>query len=159
MTANMSKSIHVRVDEKAFKRLEETVNKDGYTMSEFIRRLIDKELCENDPPEKNRRMTKRERTFIQSSIQKQLAEYERKHGIEMDAMILWDLHVLFGFGKNRLRVFYDHFGEDIGALIARYEDEKVDKVWFAADKLKEEMGIDIRKWAAEKEEKMVKNAK
>ena len=47
-------------------------------------------------------MSAAEKKAMDLEIQRQLAEYDRKHMVEIDAMILWVLHEQFGFGAKRL---------------------------------------------------------
>ena len=43
-------------------------------------------------------LTAAERKAMNMEIQRQLAEYTRKHRLELDAMILWVLHAQYGWG-------------------------------------------------------------
>ncbi len=78
-------------------------------------------------------------------IQKQLAEYDKRHNLEIDAMILWQLHEQFGFGAKRLKQFYDAFAISMNALIKRYEMDDSDQIWLCTYMLKK-YGIDIEEW-------------
>lgn len=82
-------------------------------------------------------------------IQRQLAEYDRKHIREIDALVLWELREQLGFGNKRLKKFYDNFSRGIEALIRRYEIEQGDDVWLCTYKLKE-IGCDLEKWEKER---------
>ena len=98
---------------------------------------------------KSRRVvTSHEKRIMDSAIQKQIAEYDRKHAIEISALILWCLHEEFGFGLERLKRFYDCFDRDIKALVDRYELDNSDDIWLCTHKLKE-YGIDLEQWAKE----------
>lgn len=94
-------------------------------------------------------LTTAERKAMDIEIQKQLAEYTRKHELEIDALILWQLHEQLGFGPKRLRRFYDNFVPAIEEVAGRYEVEDSDRVWMCTHKLKE-YGIDIEKWNNER---------
>ena len=83
-------------------------------------------------------------------IQRQLAEYDRKHLIEIDAMILWVLHEQFGFGAKRLRRYYDSFRASTNALIERYQMDTGDDVWLCTQMLKR-IGVDVEQWHKEAE--------
>lgn len=91
-------------------------------------------------------LTSTERKAIEMEIKRQLAEYERKHLLEIDALILWQLHTQLGFGVGRLRRFYDNFAPEMESMIARYELESEDSTWLCTQKLKE-MGIDLEEWS------------
>ena len=82
-------------------------------------------------------------------IQRQLAEYDRKNLLEIDALILWRLREQFGFGPKRLKKFYDEFAPAIEALVKRYEMDDSDQIWLCTRMLKNE-GIDIEKWEKER---------
>ncbi len=94
-------------------------------------------------------MSAAEKKAMDMEIQRQLAEYDRKHIREIDALVLWELHEQFGFGNKRLKKFYDNFSRDIEALIRRYEMEQGDDVWLCTYKLKE-IGCDLEKWEKER---------
>lgn len=94
-------------------------------------------------------LTSSEQKAIDLEIKRQLAEYENKHNIEIDAMILWILHEEFGFGEYRLKKFYDRFENSLKDLLGRYEMEDSDTVWLCTQKLKE-YGIDLEEWNKER---------
>ena len=81
-------------------------------------------------------------------IQRELAEYDRKHLAEIDATILWVLHEQFGFGAKRLRTFYDAYRAHINELIGRYELENSDDIWLCTQMLKK-VGVNIEDWHKE----------
>ena len=97
-------------------------------------------------------MTVAEKKAMNLEIQRQLAEYDKKHATEIDALILWVLHSEFGFGEKRLRRFYDRFNKAIAELLERYVMEENDKVWLCTYLLKQ-YGIDLEKWREEGGEK------
>lgn len=94
-------------------------------------------------------MSAAEKKAMDMEIQRQLAEYDRKHIREIDALVLWELREQFGFGNKRLKKFYDNFSRGIEALIHRYEMEQGDDVWLCTYKLKE-IGCDLEKWEKER---------
>ena len=87
-----------------------------------------------------------EKKAIEVEIQKQLAEYDKNHAKELSAMVLWVLHTEFGFGKTRLKRFYDTYATSIDNLIKRYDLDDSDQIWLCTKKLKD-AGIDIEEWA------------
>ena len=93
---------------------------------------------------------KKEQEAINREIQLQCAEFDEKNADEIDALVLWILHERFGFGKIRLKRFYNAFADEIKSLIDRYQVEKSDSVWLCTRKLND-YGIDIAEW--NKEEK------
>ena len=69
-------------------------------------------------------LTAAEKKAMDLEIQRELAEYDRKHIAEIDATILWVLHEQFGFGAQRLRTYYDAFHDRIKELVSRYDMAK-----------------------------------
>lgn len=94
-------------------------------------------------------LTAAERKAMSIEINRQIAESERQHANNLDALILYVLHVHLGFGKKRLRRFYEAFTVEHNKLIEHYEMPD-DNAWLADMKLKE-IGIDVAAWNAEKE--------
>lgn len=91
-----------------------------------------------------------EKRAMEVEIQKQLAEYDQKNIQEIDAIVLWVLRQTFGFGKKRLKRFYDNFVPAIEELVRRYEMTEMDETWLCIRKLKES-GIDISEWECKNE--------
>lgn len=96
-------------------------------------------------------MTAAEKKAMDVEIKKQLAEYDRKHTVEIDSMILWILHTEFGFGAKRLRKFFDIFNQSLDDLLDRYTFEEDDQIWLCTYLLKRD-GIDVEAWEKELEE-------
>lgn len=84
---------------------------------------------------------------IESAIKAQIAIYEKEHALDVDAMILYALHTHLGFGKDRLKKFFDAFINDHKALIAHYEMPD-DGAYLSRVKLKE-IGVDVEEWNKE----------
>lgn len=93
-------------------------------------------------------MSAAEKKAMDLEIQRQLAEYDRKHLAEIDAAILWALHDQFGFGPNRLRKYYDAFHACVDDLLKRYEMDAGDDVWICTEMLKR-IGVDVEVWHKE----------
>lgn len=94
-------------------------------------------------------LTNAEKKAMELEIMREIAEHDRKHEIEIDALILWQLHEQLGFGPKRLKQFYDRFVPAIDELITRYEKGDSDLCWLCTYKLKE-IGVDIEKWHNER---------
>lgn len=94
-------------------------------------------------------LTAAERKAMNVEINRQIAESERQHANDLDALILYALHVHLGLGKKRLRRFYEAFTAEHNKLIEHYEMPD-DNAWLANMKLKE-IGVDVAAWNAEKE--------
>lgn len=95
-------------------------------------------------------LTKDEQKAMNIEIQKELAEFTRKHENEVDALFLWWLHDKRGYGHKRLREAYEDFSKAMDDLRERYLVEEGDEVWFCTTLLRN-YGIDIEKWNEEKE--------
>lgn len=93
-------------------------------------------------------LTSAEKKAVNMEIERQLAEYTRKHEVELNAMILYVLHEQLGFGEQRLRKFFDRFSVEIDALVKYYEMDDEDAEWLCTRKLLD-MGIDVEKWCDE----------
>lgn len=94
-------------------------------------------------------LTAAERKAMKLEINRQIAEFERSHVNDLDILVLYVLHVHLGFGKKRLRRFYEAFTAEHNKLIEYYEMPD-DNVWLADRKLKE-IGVDVAAWNAERE--------
>ena len=81
-------------------------------------------------------------------INRQILEADAKYSTDVDAMILWVLHSRFGFGKKRLRRFYDAFSEEHQRLRDYYEMPD-DCAWLCKRKLKD-IGVDVEQWNQER---------
>ena len=92
------------------------------------------------------RLSAAEQKAMDIEIKNQLAKWTKDHELEIEAMILWQLHEEFGFGPERLKRFHDKFSENMDALIARYQIDDEDQAWLCTHKLKE-YGIDIEEWS------------
>lgn len=90
-----------------------------------------------------------EKRAMDKEIKRQLAEYDARHKLEFQALILWQLHEQFGFGKKRLKRFYYNFDKAIDSLIDRYKLNDTETTWICTLRLKE-IGIDIEKLDEEK---------
>ena len=94
-------------------------------------------------------LTAKERKAMELEINRQIAEADRQHTNDFDAMVLYVLHTHLGFGKERLRRFYEAFTAEHDKLIEHYEMPD-GGAWLADRKLKE-IGVDVAAWNAEKE--------
>lgn len=89
-------------------------------------------------------MTNAEKKAMDMEIRRQLEEYNRNNADNIDAMILWHLHEEFGFGKKRLKKFYETFSTRMKELSDYYLIDTDRIPWVYQKKLKE-YGIDIAK--------------
>lgn len=94
-------------------------------------------------------LTSAEKKAMDMEIKRQLVEMDRRFTNDMDATILWYLHVKYGFGIKRLREFWEGFDPFHRALIEYYELEDADDAWLCTKKLKD-MDVDIEAWNKER---------
>lgn len=93
--------------------------------------------------------TAAEQKALNLEIARELADFNRKNILEVDAIVLWMLHKHLGLGPKRLKEFYDDFRNEYDALIKRYEMEPKDLIWTMTQDLKE-YGVDLEKWEEER---------
>ena len=95
-------------------------------------------------------LTAAERKAMEMEINRQLSEYSKKYEMEINSIILWELHEQLGFGPKRLKRFYDNFKPVFNDLINRYSiGDTDDSTRLCTYKLKE-IGVDIEKWNNER---------
>lgn len=92
--------------------------------------------------------TNAEQKAIEMEMRRQYAEWDRRHSMEIDSIVLYQLHAQLGFGKDRLRKFFNGFRPAANELIERYSLDESDGIWIQSEKLKE-IGVDISKWYEE----------
>ena len=95
------------------------------------------------------KLTAKEKQAMEAEILRQLAEYTRKYQVEIEAIFLRHQRTKHGFGAKRLREDFDDFGNELDALIKRFELGQEDKAWLATYSLEEE-GFDVEQWHREK---------
>lgn len=93
--------------------------------------------------------TKAQRAAIKAEAQKQVYEARDKLFNDMDAVIMWVLHEEFGFGKKRMRRFFEAFIREYRGLQEFYELGS--DTPFVCKKKLMEIGVDIDKWNADAE--------
>ena len=92
-------------------------------------------------------LTAKERLAMNIEINRQIVEADRKYTNDIDAVMLYTLHVHLGFGKKRLRRFWEAFQEEHKALIEYYQMPD-GGVWLCQRKLKG-IGVDVEEWNKE----------
>ena len=94
------------------------------------------------------RLTANEKRALDEEIKRSLAEYTRKHELEVEAIVMRQLRRLTGWGETRLKRFYMDFAPAMKELVDRYEMTSADEAWLCTRELKEE-GFDIEAWHRE----------
>lgn len=98
-------------------------------------------------------LTKVEKKALEIEVRKLLTEYNQKNELEMDALILWQLHTQLGLGKKKLWEFYRNIVPEFKKLTDRYDMDISDQTWLCIHKLKE-YGVDIEQWRKDVEEEL-----
>lgn len=95
-----------------------------------------------------RRMTVAEQKAFDQEIDRQIVENLERVRVDLETMILWNLHEQFGFGEVRLKRFHDSFFPLLKKLEDHYEmhDDRA-QVWLCRHKLRS-AGIDVDKLCA-----------
>lgn len=89
-------------------------------------------------------------------IDQYIPQYEMREELEQSPlndpklMVLYTLHVHLGFGKKRLREFYDAFSAEHDRLIQYYQMPD-DYTWLCKEMLKR-IGVDVEAWNRERRE-------
>lgn len=89
-------------------------------------------------------LTAKERAAMHMEINRQIIDADKKYTNDIDAMVLYTLHVHLGFGKKRLRRFWEAFRKEHKALIEYYQMPD-DGAWLCQRKLKD-IGVDVEEW-------------
>lgn len=94
-------------------------------------------------------LTAAEQRVLDEKAGQAVAEYLRKNQLEFEAIVIYQLRKLTGWGETRLKRFYDGFSMEVEDLVKRYELTGNDAPWLCMESLKEE-GFDIEQWHKEK---------
>lgn len=90
------------------------------------------------------RLTNKERKALEREINIQTAQNVQKLSLNLQALVLWNLHEQYGFGKKRLLDFQKAFLPKIEELQQYYLAEDANETEFIClYKLKNEVGIDV----------------
>ena len=90
------------------------------------------------------KLTNKERKALEDEINRQTAKNVKDLSLNLQALVLWELHEQLGFGKKRLLEFQKAFLPMIKELQRFYEIESADDTDFVCKyKLKNEVGIDV----------------
>lgn len=89
---------------------------------------------------------------IQEEIRKQIAEYDKEYETNLNALALYVLRVHLGFGKKRLRRFWDAFNAEHKALREWYLLDSPGDAEFMAKRELRKIGVDVEEWAKEDED-------
>ena len=88
--------------------------------------------------------TAKERRAMEDEINRQTAQNVKNMSVDLQALVLWELHAQLGFGKKRLLRFQKKFLPMIQELQRFYEVRSANDTDFICKyKLKQEVGIDV----------------
>lgn len=89
-------------------------------------------------------LTNRERKALEVEINRQTAKNVKDLSLNLQALVLWQLHEQLGLGKKKLLEFQKDFLPAIKELQRFYELENASETDFVCRyKLKNEVGIDV----------------
>lgn len=89
-------------------------------------------------------LTNRERKALENEINRQTAQNVKNLSLNLQALVLWQLHEQEGWGKKKLLGFQKRFLPAIQELQRFYELENASETDFVCKyKLKNEVGIDV----------------
>ena len=94
------------------------------------------------------KLSKSQRDAMNREINRQILENDEKFAMDADASVLWTLHTVFGFGKKRLRRFYEENLKMHNEMREFYQLNTDETFWLCRYKLKN-YGIDIEEWYKE----------
>jgi hypothetical protein len=95
------------------------------------------------------KLTAAEKKALDMEARRSLAEYTRKHELEIESTVLWQIKQLTDWDEGLLKAFYQDFDITLDKLIEYYEMGSEDAEWLCMRKLKDE-GIDLEAWRREK---------
>lgn len=85
---------------------------------------------------------------MNKEINRQILENDMKFSKDYDAAVLWTLRVCYGFGKKRIRRFWDCFLAEHQRLRDCYEQNPTSKEADYKELLKK-IGVDVDAWYEE----------
>ena len=92
-------------------------------------------------------MSPAEHNAMMHEINRQIMEADSKYYDALNAMVLYTLNQVFGFGPKRLRRFYDAMSEEHDKLVEYYQMPE-DYPYLCVRELKK-LGVDIEAWNRE----------
>lgn len=101
-------------------------------------------------------LTPAQRRAMKREIDRQVLLADKQYTDDFAAGVLWVLHVYFGFGHKRLRLFFDAYRAVHDHLKAKYELKDDKDTCFVCRKLLLDYGVDVAQWNKEEETEMAK---
>lgn len=97
---------------------------------------------------KHRQFTRAEK----DAIWRAFAPYTESYRKEFLAVAMLTLAETYGFGKKRLRRFFDAFGNLYDDTKKYYQYDRDDAIWVCTRKLRTNYGVDLEEWEKEWED-------
>ena len=95
-------------------------------------------------------LSKSQEKAMRKEINAQILESDKQYWLDMDAAVMWALHEAFGFGRKRLRRFFDAFSTVHADLRKTYQiDGSI--TWKCRELLKSKVKVDVEAWEDEYE--------
>lgn len=83
-----------------------------------------------------------------------IVEDQKRYSMDVDSVALWVLHKRFGFGKQRLREFWDSFFAELKLLQEHYLTESGEADGYFCRVGLKSIGVDLEEWYREKEKEI-----
>ena len=82
---------------------------------------------------------------LRLEVKKQFDKYVEEKFTDMDTVILWNLHETFGFGKVKLRRYFDSYM----TKVKQAQDDYGDVTYFKMREALKRIGVDVEEWEKE----------
>lgn len=89
-------------------------------------------------------MSKKEEAAMKAEINRQIIEQDNAHRDDLDAMVLYTLRSVFGFGKARLRKFWEALAEEHDKLVEHYQ--MPESFPYLCKRELSKIGVDVQAW-------------
>ena len=83
---------------------------------------------------------------MKAEIKKQILLENKQYDIDIDAVVLYTLYSHLGFGKKRLRRFWEALKKNRDEMVKHYQ---MPDYPFICHKALEEIGVNIKEWSKE----------
>ena len=88
----------------------------------------------------------KQRKVMKAEINKQILMANAQYDEDIDAVVLFTLHSHLGFGKKRLRRFWEALQQNRDDMVKHYQ---MPDYPFICHKVLEEIGVNIKEWSKE----------
>lgn len=95
----------------------------------------------------------RSRKALKRELNRQILDFDKKYIISVNALVMWTLHEEFGFGRKRIRRFWERVVTLNRELRNRYRFDQAGEEDWLYKKLLLDIGVDVEGWWLENSEK------